>query len=138
MHRQQQELGEHAEAIQQLQLLLLDKESLLSEQHEQLLQQDGLLRQQRQLLVNQDTALQAYRGSSSPRARWSHHHLQVAHRHAQARQRRLLSALLRHWVLVCRHNKCQQHKLQWYEARRSRCCLWRCFTAWASHAQASR
>ena len=138
VQQQQQEVAAHAEALQQLQQLLLDKEVLLSEQHEQLLQQDGLLRQQRELLVNQDTALQVYKGSASPRARWGHIHLQLAHRHAQARQRRLLAAVFHCWLLECCRRKRQRGKLVRFDARCSRRRFWKCFAAWASLAQASR
>ena len=44
--------------LQVVQQLVVEKEVLVREQHEQLLQQDALLRQQRELLVNQHTALQ--------------------------------------------------------------------------------
>ena len=138
VHQQQQELVVGAEAVQQLQRLLLDKEVSLSQQHEQLLQQDGLLRQQRELLVNQDTALQVYKGSASPRARWGHIHLQLAHRHAQARQRRLLASLFHCWLFECHSRKCQHGKLARFNAQGSRRWLWRCFTAWVGLAQASR
>ncbi|KAA6425694.1 MAG: hypothetical protein FRX49_04591 [Trebouxia sp. A1-2] len=117
---QQKEMAVTGRLVGQHQQLLAEKELFLGEQHEQLLQQDGLLRQQRELLVNQDTALQAYKGGASPRARWGHIHLQLAHRFAQARRRRHLSALLNSWLFLCRHRQHQQNKLQHCGIRHSR------------------
>jgi len=82
--------------------------------------------------------MQAYKGSASPRARWGHIHLQLAHRVAQARHRRHLSALLNHWLFFCRHRQHQQNKLQQFGIRHSRRVLLACIKGWAASAHKSR
>ena len=86
----------------------------------------------------QKCTVQAYKGSASPRARWGHIHLQLAHRFAQARHRRHLSALLNHWLSFSRHRQHQQNKLQQFGVRRSRRVLLACIKGWAAAVQNRR